>query len=159
MGFLVYKFYKCQINLPCKTSLNLYPTSTTYLYIVSKYMKKIAFVALACVSTLILAGCGTQTQADPNADGSLNSFAQCTADKGLKMYGAERCPHCQKMKAMFGSAFSGVNFIDCDLQKVQCDAAGIEWYPTRSVNGQKYQGEKTLQEIATMTSCELPAGK
>jgi hypothetical protein len=30
------------------------------------------------------------------------------------------------MKAMFGSAFSGVNFINCDEQKVQCDAAGIK---------------------------------
>jgi hypothetical protein len=58
---------------------------------------------------------------------------------------------------MFGSAFSGVNFINCDEQKVQCDAAGIKWYPTWSFNGTKYEGEKTLQELSTITSCEAPA--
>lgn len=73
------------------------------------------------------------------------------------MYGTDRCPHCKKMKAMFGSAFSGVNFVNCDEQKVQCDAAGIQGYPTRSFNGQKYEGEKTLQELSTITSCPVPS--
>ncbi|MEI7477917.1 MAG: hypothetical protein WCJ81_05510 [bacterium] len=41
------------------------------------------------------------------------------------MYGTSRCTHCKKMKAMFGSAFSHITFIDCDEQKIQCDAARI----------------------------------
>ncbi len=123
-------------------------------------MKKIAILVLASCSMVVLAWCGTtQTTTDANQDGSLTAFAQCTAEKGLKMYGTERCPHCKKMKAMFGSAFSGVNYIDCDAQKIQCDAAGIEGFPTWAINGQKYPGEKTLQELAALTSCELPAGK
>lgn len=77
-------------------------------------------------------------------------------DKGLKMYGTNWCPHCQNMKKMFGTAFAKINFIDCDAQKVQCDVAKIEGYPTWVFNGTQYQGEKTLAELAGITSCELP---
>ncbi len=118
-------------------------------------MKKVYILGIAFLATTFLAWCGKQ--ADANADGHLTSFAQCLTQKWLKMYGTDRCPHCQKMKAMFGSAFSGINFINCDQQQVQCDAAGVRGYPTRSFNGTKYEGEQSLEQLASITSCQLPS--
>jgi hypothetical protein len=54
------------------------------------------------------------------------------------------------MKASFGTAFAKINFINCEEQSVQCEAAGIEAYPTRSINGQKVLGEKTHAELAQL---------
>lgn len=97
-----------------------------------------------------MAGCSQTAKVDPNAGGKLDAFAQCLTDKGLKMYGTSRCPHCQKMKASFGSAFSKISFVDCDEQSIQCDAAGIKQYPTWSFNGEKILGEKTHEELAKL---------
>ncbi|MBP6086303.1 hypothetical protein KA478_03875 [Patescibacteria group bacterium] len=60
------------------------------------------------------------------------------------------------MKEMFGTAFAKITYIDCDAQKVQCDVAKIEGYPTWMFNGQLYPGEKTLDELSKLTSCALP---
>ncbi len=105
-------------------------------------------------TSLFLSWCGKEI--DPNEWWVLEPFAQCVTDKWLKMYGTERCPHCQNMKKMFGTAFAKINFIDCDAQKVQCDVAKIEWYPTWVFNGTQYQWEKTLSELWAITSCEVP---
>ena len=118
-------------------------------------MKKIAVFALAIIGTVVLAWCTTK-QTDANANGVLDSFAQCVTDKWLKMYGTDWCPHCQNMKKMFGTAFSKIKFINCDEQKIQCDAAGVTGYPTWILNGNQYPGEKTLQELANITQCEAP---
>lgn len=58
------------------------------------------------------------------------------------------------MKASFGSAFAKINFINCEEQEVQCNAAGIEAYPTRSFNGDKVLGERTHEELAKIVGCE-----
>lgn len=118
-------------------------------------MKKALIVLLLILTPIILTGCGEKK--DPNEGGRLESFASCLTEKGLKMYGTERCPHCQNMKGMFGSAFSKINFIDCDKQTMQCDAASIKWYPTWMYLSKPYEWEKTLEELAQITSCELPA--
>lgn len=118
-------------------------------------MKKALIILLFSITPILLTGCTEKK--DPNEWGRLDAFASCTAEKWLKMYGTERCPHCQKMKAMFGTAFAKVTYIDCDKQKVQCDAAKVAWYPTFMINGQSYPGEQTLEKLAELTKCELPA--
>ena len=148
----MYMFRQIIKNYDCYLLMYVYYKQEFIVWL--SFMKKIATIFLILFSTVFLAWCGEQK--DPNSTGQLNSFAQCVSQKGLKMYGTDRCPHCKKMKALFGSAFSGVQFINCDEQKVQCDAAGIEWYPTFSFNWKKYQWEKTLQELSTLTSCDLP---
>lgn len=125
-----------------------------YIYDLFFVMKKILLVLIWVISPIILIGCGKEV--DPNEWGKLETFVSCVTDKWLKMYGTDWCPHCQKMKKMFGSAFSGINFINCDQQKIQCDVAKIEWFPTWEFNDQKYPGEKTLQELSSLTSCTLP---
>jgi hypothetical protein len=72
------------------------------------------------------------------------------------MYGTEWCPHCQNQKKQFGTSFSKVSYIDCDKQKVQCEVAKIEWYPTWIYKWTQYQWEQELSKLAEITACSLP---
>ena len=55
---------------------------------------------------------------------SLDSLANCLADKNVKEYGAFWCPNCAKQEKMFGSGYNilkerGV-YVECDPR---CDVA------------------------------------
>ena len=92
-----------------------------------------------------------------------DSFAQCITSKGMKMYGAFWCPHCQDQKKMFGNSIKYVNYIECSTsdgqgQIPECTLAGIQSYPTWELpGGAKKQGSLTLQELSVFTGCQLPA--
>lgn len=73
--------------------------------------------------------------------------------KGMVMYGAYWCSHCQSQKKIFGDAFKYVDYVECDASGPnanpdECTAQGIEGYPTWIFNGTKYSGDKTLQELS-----------
>jgi len=70
------------------------------------------------------------------------------------MYGASRCPHCKAQKAMFGTSFSKVDYVECTTDQVKCNIAGIKGYPTWIYQGQKYEGEQTFSQLAAITGCE-----
>lgn len=85
------------------------------------------------------------------------ALAQHLKTVGAKMYGAFTCPHCQNQKHLFGQeAASQLNYIEChpegkNAQPELCEAAKIQGFPTWEINGQFYQGEKTLQELADLS--------
>lgn len=108
-------------------------------------MKKIFFL-LFVVALLILSACKPDVS-------DVNVLAKCLTEKGVKMYGAEWCGHCQNQKKMFGEAFQFVNYIDCDKNVQACDEAAVRGYPTWLINGQKYEGEQTLEELASAAGC------
>lgn len=94
-----------------------------------------------------------------------DSFAQCTADKGVKFFGAFWCPHCQEFKkALMGSA-KYMNYIECSTpdgqgQTPACQAVNIESYPTFEFpDGSRltgYNDERDLKALAAKSGCELP---
>lgn len=80
-------------------------------------------------------------------------LAQCLTQKGVSMGGAEWCGHCKNQKEMFGDSFEYIDYHDCDQDKTWCDANGITGYPTWIINGQKYPGEKTLEQLKDLAAC------
>jgi len=92
---------------------------------------------------------------EPSQEGTYDSFAKCLTEKGAVMYGTYWCQHCKNQKAMFGSSFQYVNYVECTQQESLCQANGIEGYPTWVINGNKYSGEKPLETLASLTGCEL----
>lgn len=137
-------------------------------------MKKILVLLISIIGWVALVWCGTQTPtwtSTPTKTTSskwytkdqLDSFATCLTEKWMKMYGTNWCSHCQRTKANFKDSFDKVTFINCDPKNtqlakdmnVQCATAGIEWYPTRIYNGQKYAGYMNLEQIAEISSCSL----
>ena len=96
------------------------------------------------------------------ASGEHDSLAQCLADKGVKMYGAWWCPHCQAQKKDFGDSFKLINYIECAAgnpgsgQTQECNDAKIEGYPTwEFADGTRLSGEQTFNKLAETAGCEI----
>ncbi len=88
------------------------------------------------------------------------ALAECVSQKGAKMYGTYWCPHCQKQKKLFGSAFSKIDYIECSPpenpreQTQPCKDAGILSYPTWVfADGSRISGEVGFKDLADKTGC------
>lgn len=85
------------------------------------------------------------------------ALAEHLTDTGAKMYGAFWCGHCRDQKQLFGrEAANAMTYVECDPngtnpQPGVCQAAGIESYPTWEIDGQLYQGTRSLQELAELS--------
>ena len=111
-------------------------------------MKKLFACAFAL---LTLTACGVAQ------GGPFDELAQCMTSKGVKMYGANTCPHCNAQKKAFKGSFDYIDFIECNENPAACQEAGIEAYPTWEINGEKTTGRKSLSELAEMSGCPLKA--
>lgn len=95
----------------------------------------------------------------PAATGNTNpklALAQHLTDTGAKMFGTFWCGACQYQREEFGEAFNQVVEIECDPrgknpQTDLCQQAGIKAFPTWQVNGQLYQGVRSLDELAELS--------
>ncbi len=114
-------------------------------------------IVAVCVAAIVMGKNQGKPSAEDAASSPLAAFAQCVADSGLTMYGAEWCPHCKKEKARFGAAFSYVPYVECPENTKLCLDKGISGYPTWiDAAGKKYEGEQGLERIAEISKCELP---
>ncbi len=94
----------------------------------------------------------------PPARGEYDAFAQCLADAGAVMYGAQWCPHCQDQKNLFGSSFKLIPYVECPQNPEQCLARGIDGYPTwLFADGSRLEGERSLDALAVASGCALRA--
>ena len=94
--------------------------------------------------------------------GRLDGFAQCLSSKGVKMYGAFWCPHCEEQKELFGSSFDYAPYVECGIegsraeQKV-CIDAGVKNFPTWVFpDGSKVEGKLQIVALHEKTGCPLP---
>jgi len=101
------------------------------------------------IAIILCAGCSKAPVVTKNYD----ALAQCMNTAGAIMYGTEWCPHCKDQKAMFGSSFKYINYVDCDTYKDICVAAGVEGYPTWKINNNTYAGTQNIYDLASRTGC------
>lgn len=93
----------------------------------------------------------------------LGALASCLAESGATFYGAFWCPHCQDQKRDFGEAVDQVPYVECATpdgrgQNPECEAAGIESYPTWVLaNGERIPGRVSLASLAAATGCPAPS--
>lgn len=87
----------------------------------------------------------------------LDDFAKCLTERGVVMYGAYWCPHCQNEKKAFGDSFKFVNYVECTQETQKCLAENIEGYPTWIFpDGKRLLGEQGIQKLAQASGCVLP---
>ena len=91
----------------------------------------------------------------PSEPGQYDDFATCLSEAGIIMHGTDWCSHCQAQKAMFGSSFDYVNYVNCDFNKETCLIAGVTGYPTWTIDGQNYPGQQPLAKLASLSGCAL----
>ena len=93
-----------------------------------------------------------------------DGFARCLTDRGVKMYGAWWCPHCQDQKEKFEKSFEYVPYIECGVKgdthaETQiCKDADIHHFPTWQFppTGERVERVFALEELRDRTGCALP---
>ncbi len=116
---------------------------------------------IVVIAVLFLFLKGKTTGSTINIPGQYDEFAQCLAEKEVKMYGAFWCPHCQKQKDLFKESFKYVNYTECSTpdgkaQTTECKEAGIDSYPTWEFSDKKrVAGELSLEKLGEISGCEL----
>ena len=114
------------------------------------------------IAALIVGGIGSSVYLK-GRPGQLDGFTLCLKDKGVIMYGAFWCPHCQATKKQFGNSAKLLPYVECSTpdgkdQTQVCKDKKIVQYPTwmRPSDATTISGEHTLQEIADFGGCTLP---
>ena len=125
-------------------------------------MNKAILVFWGIIIAVILGGVSL-SYISTSGPSKFDSLAQCIKDKGIVFYGAFWCPHCQRTKAMFGTAEKVLPYHECSTpdgkgQVKECTDLGINGYPTwiSPATTTRLTGEHTMAEIASFTSCQLP---
>jgi len=120
-------------------------------------MKKTVTALLLTLAVITLfAGCDNQEE---KKDGKYAQLAQCLTEKGVKMYGAFWCPHCNDQKKIFGDDWQYIVYIECDergenANRQACVDAGVGSYPTWVLPGQDpIVGAATPEELAKKVNC------
>ena len=115
-------------------------------------------VAVVVIAVLILGGAFYTIK---NRSGSHDAFAKCLAEKQITMYGLYWCEHCAEQKAMFGSSFKQVPYVECGIkgsraEQPECIQAGIKNFPTwKFPDGSLAEGTRPLEFISQKSGCSL----
>jgi uncharacterized membrane protein len=84
----------------------------------------------------------------------VRGLAEHLSKSDAKFYGTFWCPHCRDQKELFGSSVHRLPYIECSPggqgtpQAPVCDAAGVKGYPTWIINGTRYVGTQSLDDLA-----------
>lgn len=113
---------------------------------------------------LILAAFGVAYYFGNRSQHKYDGFAKCLKDRGVKMYGAYWCPHCQDQKSKFKASFEFVDYTECgvegdtSIRTQACKDAGIQHYPTWQFppTGERLERVFELEELSQKSSCPLP---
>ena len=112
-------------------------------------MRRILIISLVLL-TVFLVSCGNTTPTN------LDAFADCLAENGVTLYGAEWCGHCKDQKAMFGSAFKNLDYVECTIEQQKCADAGISGYPSWVFSDSTIlAGVQQFATLAAKTGCIL----
>ena len=120
-------------------------------------------IAVGVIAFLHLNYIGVVGKPPAVEDPTLRALAVHLAETGVKMYGAEWCPHCQDQKAMFGPAAKRLPYVECSMgrqgsaQTAACRQAAIKTYPTWEIKGQRYEEVLSPVRLAELTGFNLAA--
>jgi hypothetical protein len=79
-----------------------------------------------------------------------DEIAKCIG-KNSVLYTQLGCHACETQKNLFGESYQQLNVIDCFYEGGKC--SGITATPTWIINGEKYVGVQSIEELKELTSC------
>ncbi len=116
----------------------------------------VMFAGLILSVIFLIASCSPQQD-----NVNLDKFAQCLSEKGVAMYGAFWCGHCNNQKKMFGDSWKSIVYVECstsdgESQTEACKAENIRGYPTwKFADGKTLEGEVSFQQLSRYSGCAL----
>jgi uncharacterized membrane protein len=118
------------------------------------WLAKTAGTALVLILALHLHYAGYLGKGAGPEDPWIRGLAEHLSRINAKFYGASWCPHCSEQKEMFGSSVARLPYVECSTggpgsrQTEPCAKAGVESYPTWTINGSRYTGTQSLENLA-----------
>jgi len=117
----------------------------------------------AIYAVLIVAAFGLAYYLGNRSQHKHDAFARCLTQRGVKMYGAWWCPHCQDQKKEFGASFEYAPYVECGIKgdthgaSQVCKDEKIQHYPTWQFppTGERVERIFTLEELSDRTGCSL----
>ena len=110
-------------------------------------MKKRSVITIIIVLAVIILAVIVLSRSHPDIS---EETAKCIGENSL-LYTQKGCHACEYQKDLFGENYQYLNIIDCWLEQEMC--LGIKGTPTWSINGQKYLGAKSIEELKELTGC------
>lgn len=93
-----------------------------------------------------------QTNNQTQNNSQPNEFITCLSDNS-KLYTQKGCHACERQKEILGKDYEYINEIDCWVQRDKCLNNDITATPTWTINGKKYIGVQTIQELKEISGC------
>jgi glutaredoxin len=126
------------------------------------FLQHFKAVPLLLITVVVLTAC---SGGGPQPPGKYAGVAQCLTEKGVILYGAYWCPHCQAQRQDFGSDSQFITYVECDDNgpngdRKACLDAGVSSFPTWFFPGQgNLIGRNPIFVIAKLANCQdqLPA--
>jgi len=87
-----------------------------------------------------------------NYNNSEDEIIRCIAENSV-LYVSKTCGHCAAQKEILGEHLSFFEIIDCTTEQNKCAQNEIMYVPTWIINGKKYVGKKSLNELKGLTGC------
>jgi len=76
---------------------------------------------------------------------------QCISSKNTTLYISKTCSHCAEQKKILGDGVKYFHMVDCFDQPLEC--SGILGVPTWEIQGEKYPGVRTVEELQELAGC------
>ena len=124
-----------------------------------------ALIVMIAATVIIITGCAEKAgeveidlpdiSTEPASD--MKAFNDCLAEQGMKIYGADWCPHCKTVVATLGGydAVSSV-YVECTEQQARCQSEMVgTGVPEIQFNGNVYRGARTIEAFSDLTGCAL----
>jgi len=117
----------------------------------------------ALYTVLIAAAFGLAYYLGERTQHKYDGFARCLSARGVKMYGAWWCPHCEEQKEAFAKSFKYVPYVECGVkgdthvQAQVCKDENVHHYPTWQFppTGERVERVFSLEELSDRTGCPL----
>jgi len=90
-------------------------------------------------------------------DDSMKSFIECLVEEGMVVYASYTCPACTALAEEFGG-YDKVEslFVECSQERERCNLEmKTEFVPEVQINGELYQGSRSLEGFSEKTGCNL----
>ena len=121
---------------------------------------KTTLILILLIITLTITACNNDNDNNNNNDAEygLAEFNECLAEKGVVIYGSDWCPACRALvETLGGHEATKPIYIECIQNQEICDENRKTGYiPEIQINGELYQGQRTIQALAQATGCEAP---
>ena len=89
----------------------------------------------------------------------IERLARHLSDNSVVLYGSDQSDETKDQQKLFGNSFAAIDYVNCDVatnssNPDECVGQNITVYPTWLYNGEKYEGEQTLSDLAKITKFE-----